>query len=103
MTSSKETPSLRRDPPPGYVMQSRDTEYWAEEAQFEHWGRMDLETKAEHLRALCLATAEAHMCGLRSVYPDASEHELLLRSAALRYGNVWVRNLTGFDADPERG
>jgi hypothetical protein len=99
MSHPKEITSLRKDPPPGYVMQSRDTEYWAEEAQFEHWRGMEPVDKAEIVSGLCRAVFEAHMIGLREAHPDVSEHELLLRSASLRYGRDFVKEWTGFDSD----
>jgi hypothetical protein len=80
-------------------MQSRDTEYWAEEAQFDHWRQMTPDQRAELFRSMCLATAEAHLSGLREMHPNDTPRELLLRSAALRYGRDLVFKLTGFDLD----
>src|SRR5439155_19247196 len=85
-------------PPPGYVMQSEDTEYWAEELQFEHWRGLDPLDKAELFASLCRAAFEMHLIGLRELHPHASVRELLLRSAALRLGRRRVLDITGFDA-----
>lgn len=97
MSDAEPRVSLRKDPPAGYVMQSRDTAYWAEEAQFEHWRRMSSEQRAELFRSMCRSAAEAHLAGLREVHPQLSLGDLLLRSAALRYGRDLVFKLTGFD------
>jgi hypothetical protein len=99
MSDAEPRVSLRKDPPPGYVMQSRDTEYWAEEAQFEHWRNMDEADKGELVVELCRCVFEMHLVGLRELHPHATEDELLLRSPAIRHGRDFVKAWTGFDAD----
>jgi hypothetical protein len=78
-------------------MQSRDTEYWAEELQFEYWRSLEPIERVELFDRVCQSTRELHLQGLRELHPNASEEELRLRSAALSLGRDVVLQLTGFD------
>jgi len=85
--------------PSGYVLQSDDTSYAAERAQFEHWASMDDAAKARAARKLLARAAALQERGLRQVYPHADAREIFLRAAALRLGSECVRRWAGFDAD----
>jgi hypothetical protein len=86
-------------PPPGYVLQSGDTSYVAERAQFDHWAALDEAAKARAVRRLVARAALLQRRGLHQCYPLADEREIELRAAALRVGTDVVRRWTGFDAD----
>jgi len=88
-------------PPPGYRLQSEDTDYETELRLFERWSSMEPHEKAalvdqasRDLRALSLA-------GLRQRIPEASEHELSLRYLALAHGRDLVKRLFGIDVPDE--
>jgi hypothetical protein len=89
----------RDAPPPGYVLQSPDSTWWAERLQFEHWRTLDIPAKAELLTRWNAAVHQAHLSGLRELHSEASERELELRAAAGRYGSGLIRRLFGSDAD----
>lgn len=91
-----ETRAIR---PPGYVLQSDDTTYAAERAQFEYWAGLDEGARVHALRELVARAAELQKRGLRLHHPDDDERTIELRAAALRIGAESVRRWTGFDAD----
>jgi hypothetical protein len=80
----------RRTPPPGYVTQSPNIEYWAEEFQFDHWRAMDPLQKAEVMTILHRASIRPEMEALRQAFPHATEEELGVRLAERRYGREFV-------------
>ena len=80
-------------PPPGYRTQSRDTDYWAEKLQFDHWRRMQPWQKAELCTALTRSVHALSLAGLRQRFPEATERELELRAAALRLGEEVVARI----------
>lgn len=81
------------------MLQSDDTSYVAERAQFEFWSRMDEAAKAQATRSLIRRIALLQERGLRLAFPNADDREIELRAAALRIGADRVRRLTGFDAE----
>lgn len=94
-------PSVTSSPIPtsGYRLQSDDSSYAAERAQFDFWASMDDAAKA---RAACDLLSQAALLqerGLRQIHPHADATEIFLRAAAMRLGSENVRRWTGFDAD----
>jgi hypothetical protein len=85
--------------PSGYVLQSDDSSYAAERAQFDFWARMSDAEKARAMRQLLARAARLQERGLRQIHPHADEREIFLRAAVLRLGSETVRRCTGFDAD----
>lgn len=85
-------------PTNGYRLQSDDSSYAAERAQFEHWAGMDEAAKARAVRSLVSRASRLQERGLREIHPQADEREIFLRAAALRLGSENVRRWTGFDA-----
>jgi hypothetical protein len=81
------------------VLQSDDSSYVAERAQFDHWSTLDERAKAQAVRRLVARAAILQRRGLRQAHPHADEREIELRAAALRLGSETVRRWTGFDAD----
>ena len=70
--------------PEGYRTQSLDTGYEFERLLFRELRRLPIWRKAEMLSALCRGVQEIALAGLQSRYPEADEHELHFRLAALR-------------------
>lgn len=87
------------NPASGYRLQSEDTSYAAERAQFDHWATLDDSAKARAVRGLVSRAALLQERGLREIHPQADAREIFLRAAALRLGSESVRRWTGFDAD----
>ena len=92
---------MSRLPPTGYRLQAEDTSYEIELLLLERWRAMTPEEKAaltaqasRDLRSLTLA-------GLRQRMPEASEHELGIRFAALAYGKDLVKRVMGIEVPPE--
>jgi hypothetical protein len=87
------------NPTSGYALQSNDSTYTAERAQFDFWAGMDEAAKARATRRLLSRAALLQERGLREIHPQADAREIFLRAAALRLGPESVRRWTGFDAD----
>ncbi len=88
--------------PPGYRMQSEDTTPEAEALLVGIWRDAPAWRKAEIASALCRATGELALVGLRSCYPASSREELRLRLAALRLDRETMIRVYGWDP-AERG
>ncbi len=82
----------------GYRTQSRDTSIEAERFQIESLRSMTLPERGDRLRALCAAVERAAELGVRQRHPRATEAEVRLRLAALRYGAEVMKRW--FDWDP---
>lgn len=80
---------------PGYRTQSEDTGAWADRMLFEQLRSLDPRETAERVHAACRMMDRLLLAGLRREHPDASEDELELRAAALKYGVELVERLTG--------
>ncbi len=91
--------AIPTSPAIGYALQSDDSSYTAERAQFEFWAGMDEAAKARAARRLLSRAALLQERGLREIHPHADAREIFLRAAALRLGAENVRRWTGFDAD----
>ena len=91
----------RPEPPPGYVTQSPDTDYWTERAQFEYWASLEPIERVELYRKLCREEFEQRMQRLRELHPNATDEELRWRDAAQRYGRELLRKMTGLDFGPD--
>ena len=65
---------------------SRDTSRAAERVQVDVWRHMSTVELAQLVTGACRAARAVAYAGLRSRYPGASDHELLVRYAALTLG-----------------
>ena len=59
--------------------QSPDTSLALEERLFEHYRRMSVEEKLEHIGALGRLAEEVALAGLHAKYPEATDQENRLR------------------------
>jgi len=82
----------------GYVTQSRDTSFEAEQLQFEHYRRMSAPEKVHVILELGRAADAVCLQGLRHRHASASPRELELRLAALKYGRDLVERAFGWRA-----
>jgi hypothetical protein len=80
-----------------YVPQSPDTSEAVDRLLFERYRQM-LPSEKLQMVAEMIATAEAlGFAGLRLRYPDASERELRLRLASMRYDRETMIKAFGWD------
>lgn len=85
-----------RFPPAGYELQSRDSTFWAEELQFEHWRGLDIEGKLRLLEDWNAAVHEFQLEGLKRDHPGASRAELDRLAAEARYGREFVAQFESY-------
>lgn len=79
----------------GYELQSRDSTYWAERLQFEHWRGLDLEAKVRLLEEWNTAVHDLQIEGLKRDHPGSTEAELERLAAEARYGREFVARFLG--------
>jgi hypothetical protein len=77
---------------------SSAAELWAERLVVQRVREMDPLERLERMEDLNHAAREIAFAGLRERYPDAEQHELELREAALRLGRETMVRF--FDWDP---
>lgn len=77
---------------------SSPAELWAERLVLQRVREMDPLDRLERMEDLNRAAREIAFAGLRQRYPNAGQHELELREAALRLGRDTMRRY--FDWDP---
>ena len=82
----------------GYRTQSPDTSREAEDFLFAAYRRMEPWEKMHLVCELTRAAKTVAMAGLRERHPRASERELELRLAVLRYGPELVKEAFGWVA-----
>jgi hypothetical protein len=75
-----------------------DTELDIERRLIAAWRGMSPDEKFHVLCELTLAAENWSRSGLREQHPDADEHELALRLAALKYGSDLVHEAHGWRA-----
>lgn len=92
-------PIERREPPPGYRLQSPGTEYWAEQLQFEYWRSLAPHEMAAIVSDLNATVHRLSLAGLREQHPALTEEDLELKAAALRVGRDAVLAISGIDPD----
>lgn len=80
-----------------YRPQSRDTSIEAERLQVEAIRRMPVAERGERFRSLCRAAESLAIEGIRRRHPNAPEHEIRMRLAALRYGEETMIRVFGWD------
>jgi len=88
-------------PPPGYRLQSEDTSYETELLLFERWRAMTPREKAMLADRASRDLRELTLAGLRQRLPEAGEHELRIRFAALAYGKDLVQRVMGIEVPDE--
>jgi hypothetical protein len=84
----------------GYRAQSEDTSEWADRAAFDELRKLDSRETAELIGMACRMMNDLVMIGLRRDHPHASEDELELRAAVLKYGPEFVERFTGRTLPP---
>lgn len=82
-----------------YVTQSPDTSEAVDRLLMERYRRMSPNDKLRMVTELNQTVEAVALAGLRQRYPDASERELRLRLAAIRYGRELVLKAFGWDPD----
>jgi len=85
----------------GYRTQSPDTSREAEEFQFEGYRKMESWQKLAIIDDLNKMVEGLARVGIRERHPDATEEEVRLRLAALRYGREFTIEWFGWDPDVE--
>ena len=85
----------------GYRTQSPDTSREAEEIQFEGYRKMESWQKLAIIDDLNKMVEGLARVGIRERHPDATEEEVRLRLAALRYGREFTIEWFGWDPDVE--
>jgi hypothetical protein len=75
-----------------------DTSAEADDIRFERYARMTPAEKVARMEDLTRTASILALAGLRERYPEADEHELLLRLAVLRLGADLVWQAYGWRA-----
>ena len=75
-----------RPTPPGYTLQSLDTDRRAEELQFELWAKLAPHERLAILASTCESMWRAKLRALAQEHPDLDEHGLELLEAEQRLG-----------------
>ena len=92
-----------REPKPhdgcGYRTQSLDADVAFERGSFETWRASDAVGKARRIDSMARDAAELTRAGVRLRHPLAGEHELDLRTFALRLGREWLVRVYGWDPE----
>ncbi|MCE9595159.1 MAG: hypothetical protein K8S98_13315 [Planctomycetes bacterium] len=83
--------------PPGYRLQWDDTPYHVEKLLFDHWRTLTPREKAELGGQACQGLHEGLKSGVRARHPNASDDELELRVAFLKYGEELMHRVTGLE------
>ena len=85
----------------GYRTQSPDTSRAAEELQFEGYRKMEPWQKLAIIDDLNRMVEGLARVGIRERHPAATEEEVRLRLAALRYGREFTMRWFAWDPDVE--
>ena len=85
----------------GYQTQSPDTSREIARLLFEHYARLEAWEKIRIIEDLNRTADEAAMVGIRERHPDATEREVKLRLAALKYGRDLMMQAFGWDPEVE--
>lgn len=80
-----------------YVTQSRDTSEKVEQFWFDRMRAMEPWQKLEMVARLNRQTEQLALAGLRKRFPNATERELRLRVAAIRYDRQTMIRAFGWD------
>lgn len=83
-------------PPAGYELQSKDSEYWSEVLQFEHWRGLDVQAKVRLFEEWSSAVHDLQIEGLKREHPESSPAELERFAAEARYGREFVAEFLGY-------
>ncbi len=93
-------PARADNHPMPYKPQSNDTSEEADRFLMDAYRRMSIAEKARRISELNRTVERLAVTGIRARHPEATEREVRLRLAALRYGQEFV--LEAFGWDPER-
>ncbi|MGE3172760.1 MAG: hypothetical protein AB7O97_09040 [Planctomycetota bacterium] len=83
----------------GYRPQSDDTHPDLDRMTFDRLAAMTPEQRLQVCAELCRAAERVSVAGLRLRYPQADEHELQMRAAALRLGRETMVRFFGARAN----
>ena len=81
--------------------QSPDTDVATDRRMFELYRDMSVEAKLEHMGALGRLAEEVALAGVRTRYPEATEHELRLRLASRWIDRETMIRVYGWDPDAQ--
>jgi hypothetical protein len=93
--------AVKREPPPGYVLQSPDTDYETELRLFERWRTMPMDEKGALIAKLSRDLHARYEGEVRRRYPGAGDREVSIRTMASKYGKDLVRRTLGIEVPDE--